>query len=78
MSMYFNAYMQNLVKNGKVISEKSKFKSFYVNNLGPRSRNDFDLENLSTFIYSFSCPHLPTSGHKVAIVSEKSSFHFFL
>ena len=33
---------KNLVKNGLFISEKSKFLN--VNDLGPRSRNDLDLE----------------------------------
>ena len=33
-----------LGKNGTVVSEKSKFKFQFVNDLGPRSRNDLDLE----------------------------------
>ena len=37
-------YIQNLVENGSVVSEKSKFQFLYINNLGPRSRNDLDLQ----------------------------------
>ena len=33
-----------MVKNGSVVSEKSKFSFSYVNNLGPSSRNDIDLQ----------------------------------
>ena len=37
--MYLIAYIQNLVKNDPVVSEKSKFQFSNVNDLGPRSRN---------------------------------------
>ena len=37
-------YIQNLVKNGPVVSEKSKFYFSYVNDLGPRSINDTELK----------------------------------
>ena len=40
--MYLIADIQNLVKNGPVVSEKSKFQFSNVNDLGPRSRNDLD------------------------------------
>ena len=33
ISMYPKAYIQNLVKNGPVVSEKSKFEFSYVNDL---------------------------------------------
>ena len=42
--MYLKAHIQYLVKNGPVVSEKSKFEFSYVNDLGPRSRNDVDLQ----------------------------------
>ena len=45
----------NLVKN-----EKSSFQFSYVNDLGPRSRNDIDLQYSHTFINSISCLHI---GH---------------
>ena len=40
-------------QKGQVVSEKNKFKS--VNDLVPKSRNDIDLEYLSTLTYSSSC-----------------------
>ena len=43
-SMYLKAYIQNLVKNNPVISEKSMFSFSYINGLGQRSRNDLDLQ----------------------------------
>ena len=49
--------IQNLVENGPVVSEKSK--SSYVNDIGPRSRNDLDLQYSQIFIKS-----------QAAIVSE--------
>ena len=42
--MYPIADIQNLVKNGPVVSEKSKFQFSNVNDLGLRSRNDIDLQ----------------------------------
>ena len=43
-----------LVKNGPVVSEKSKFQFSNVNDLGPRSRNDLDLQYSHIFIKSIS------------------------
>ena len=37
-------YIQNLVINDPVVSEKSKFQVSYLNDLGPRSRNDLDIQ----------------------------------
>ena len=59
ISMYVKAYIQNLVKNGHVVSEKSMFYFSYINGLGPRSRNDLDLQYSHTIINSISCLHLP-------------------
>ena len=42
--MFGKGYIQNLVKNGRVVYEKSKFQFSYVNVLGPSSRNDLDFE----------------------------------
>ena len=39
------------VQIGKVASEKFWFECLYVHNLGPRSRNDLDLQYSHTFIY---------------------------
>ena len=54
--MYLIADIQNLVKNGPVVSEKSKFQfsNVNVNDLGPRSRNDLDLQYSHIFIKSIS------------------------
>ena len=45
-------FIQNLVKIGTVVSEKIQFEFLYVHDLGSRSRNDIDLQNLHNFIYS--------------------------
>ena len=42
--MYLKAYIQNLVNNGLVVSEKNKFR-FPVADLSQESRRDLDLEN---------------------------------
>ena len=42
--LYLKAFIQNLVQIGTVVSEKIQFEFLYVHNLGPRSRNDFDLQ----------------------------------
>ena len=44
ISLYLKAFIKNLVQIGKVVSEKIQFEFFYVYNLGPRSRNDLDLQ----------------------------------
>ena len=43
----------NLVQIGTVVSEKIQFEFLYVHNLGPRSRNDLDLQYSHSFIHSF-------------------------
>ena len=75
--MYLKAYIQNLVQNGLVVSEKSKFEFSYVNGVGPRSRNDLDLQYSHTFINSISCLHLPTLRSQASIVSEISTVSLF-
>ena len=72
------ALIKNLDQIGKVVSEKIRFEFLYVNDLGPRSRNYLDLQYSHTFIYSIRCLLLLTFRSLAAIVSEKSSFHFFL
>ena len=52
ISLYLKAFIKNLVQIGKVVSEKIQFEFLYVHNLGPRSRNDHDLQYSHTFIYS--------------------------
>ena len=38
-------FIKNLVQIGKVASEKIWFEFLYVHNLGPRSKNDLDLQS---------------------------------
>ena len=52
ISLYLKAFMKNLVQIGKVVSEKIRFEFLYVHDLGPRSRNDLDLQYSHNFIYS--------------------------
>ena len=46
------SFHKNLVQISKVVTEKIRFEFLYVHNLGPRSRNDLDLQYSHTFIYS--------------------------
>ena len=43
---------KNLAQIGKVVSEKILVEFLYVHNLGPRSRNDLDLQYSHIFIKS--------------------------
>ena len=52
ISLYPKAFIQNLAQIGTVVSEKIKFEFLYVHDLGPRSRNDLDLQYSHIFIYS--------------------------
>ena len=65
------AFIQNLVQNGIAVSEKIRFDFFYVHDLGPRSRNDLDLQYSHTFINSIRCLLLRTLRSLAAILSEK-------
>ena len=67
------AFIKNLVQIGTVALEKIRFEFLYVHDLGPRSRNDLDLQYSLTFIKSFRCLLLPTFRSLAAIVSEKST-----
>ena len=58
--LYLKAFIQNLVQIGTVVAEKIQFEFLYVHNLGPRSRNDLDLQNSHIIIYSIRCL---LSGH---------------
>ena len=66
-----------MVKIGTVVSEKIWFEFLYVNDLGPRSSNDLDLQYSHTFIYAIRCLLLPTFRSLAAIVSEKSTVFTF-
>ena len=52
ISLYLKAFMQSLVQIDTVVSEKIQFEIIYVHDLGPRSRNDLDLQYSHIFIYS--------------------------
>ena len=60
-----------------VASEKIRFEFLYVYDLGPKSRNDIDLQYSHTFIYSIRCLLLPTFRSLAAMVSEKSTVFTF-
>ena len=70
-------FIQNLDQNGTVVSEKIWFEFLYVHDLGPRSRNDLDLQYSHTFMKSISCLYLPTFRSQASIVSEKSTVFTF-
>ena len=61
----------------QVVSEKIMFEFLYVHNLGPRSRNDLDLQYSHIFINSIRCLFLLTFRSLAAKVSEKSNVFIF-
>ena len=71
------SFHKNLVQIGTVVSEKIQFEFLYVHDLGPRSRNDLDLQYSHTFIYSIRCRLLLSFRSLSAIVSEKSTVFTF-
>ena len=74
---YLKAFIQSLVQIGTVVSGKIQFEFLYVHDLGPRSRNDLDLQYSHIFIYSIRCLLLLTFRPLAAIVSEKSNVFTF-
>ena len=76
-SLYLKAFIKNLVQIGTAVSEQIRFEFLYVLDLGPRSRNDLDLQYSHTFIYLIRCLLLPTIRSLAAIVSEKSTVFTF-
>ena len=73
ISLYLKAFIQILVQIDTVVSEKFQFEVLYVHGLGPRSKNDLDLQYSHTFIYLIRCLLLLTFMSLAAIVSEKST-----
>ena len=71
------SFHKNLVQIGTVASEKILFEFLYVHDLGPRSRNDIDLQYSLTFKNLLRCLLLPTFRSLAAIVSEKSTVFTF-
>ena len=81
-SFHMKAFIQNLVQIGTVVSEKIQFEFLYVHDLGPRSRNDLDLQYSNIFLYPIRCLLLlPFRSSFVKIlppVPEKKIFEGFL
>ena len=50
-SLVPESFHKNFVQIGVVVSEKIRLEILYVHDLGPRSRNDLDLQYSHTFIY---------------------------
>ena len=75
--LYLKAFIQSLVQIGTVVLEKIQFEFLYVHDLGPRSRNDLDLQYSHIFIDSIRCLLQLTFRSRAAIVSEKSTVFTF-
>ena len=77
ISLYLKAFIQSLVQIDTVVSEKIQFEILYAHNLGPRLRNDLDLQYSHIFIYSIRCLLPLTFRSLAAVVSEKSTVFTF-
>ena len=75
--LYLKTFIKKLVQIGVVVSEKIRFEFLYVHDLGPRSRNNLDLQYSHTFIKSIRCLLLLAFRSLAAIVSEKSTVFTF-
>ena len=75
--MYLKVFIQSLVQIGTVVSEKIQFEFLYLHDLGPRSRNDLDLQYSHIFIYSIRCLLLLTFRSLASIASENSTVIIF-
>ena len=71
ISLKLKAFIQSLVQINTVVSEKIRFDFLYVHDLGPRSKNDLDLQYSHIFFKSICLRSL------AAIVSEKSTVFTF-
>ena len=71
------SFHEKLVQIGHLVSEKIWFEFLYVHDLGPRSRNDIDIQYSHTFIYLIRCQLLLTFRSLATIVSEKSNVFTF-
>ena len=77
ISLYLKTFLQNLVQICTLVSEKIRFQFLYVHDLGPRSRNDLDLQYAYIVIYLIRCLLLEPFWSLAAIVSEKSTVFTF-
>ena len=66
-----------LVQIGTIVSDKIQFDFLYVHDLGPRSRNDLELQYSHIFIYSIGCLLILPFRSLAAIVSEQSTVFTF-
>ena len=73
ISLFMKTFLQNLVQFGTVVSEKIQFEVLYVHDVGPKSRNDIDLQYSHIFMCSIRCLLLLPFRSLAAIVSEKST-----
>ena len=71
ISLYLKDFIQSLVQIITVVSEKIRFDFLYEHDLGPRSRNNLDLQYSHIFIKSICLRSL------AAIISEKSTVFSF-
>ena len=62
ISLYLKAFIKKLVQIRKLVFEKILFEFLYVHHLGPRSRNDLDLQYSPSYIQLDDCSYL-LSGH---------------
>ena len=70
-------FHKKLVQIGTVVSEKIRFEFLHVHDLGPRSRNDLDLQYSHTFIYPIRCLLLLTFRSLAAIFLKNPLFSLF-
>ena len=71
------SFHKNLIQIGIVVSEKIQFEFLYAHDLGPRPRNDLDLQYSHIFIYLIRYLLLLRFRSLAAIVSEKSTVFTF-
>ena len=79
-NFYFHvpeSFHKFFIQIGRVVSEKIWFEFLYVHDIGPRSRNDLDVQYSHTLIYSIIYLLLLTFRSLAAIVSEESTVFTF-
>ena len=76
---HVNRFSFHLVEIGTIVSKKIQLNFLYVDDIGPTSRNDLDLQYSHFFIHSIRCLLLLTFRSLAENVSEKNPhcFHFF-
>ena len=75
--LYRKAFIQNLIQICIAVSEKIDFNLLYVHDIGPRLRNDIDLQYSHIFIYLIRYQLLLPFRSLVAIVFENSTVFTF-